>query len=119
MRPRCWFVFAAGAIALLWLLRRCDCGRRLLDEVSHCCRLRDVHGVAGRHLGYSRPGPLGHGALDCRGDLRSSVVTMYQLGLVRQAGSVTCSEAASTPQGTSESAMNAARPAGRSAPNDV
>ena len=41
---------------------------------------------------------------------RSSVVTMYQLGLVRQAGSVTCPAAASTPRGTSESAMNAARP---------
>jgi hypothetical protein len=53
------------------------------------------------------------------GIIRSSVVTMYQLGFVRQAGSVTCPAGASTAQGTCESAMNAARSAGRSAANEA
>src|SRR5882672_9990045 len=52
------------------------------------------------------------------GIIRSSVVTMYQLGLVRQAGSLTAPPRASTPHGTCESAMNAARSAGMSAAND-
>ena len=40
--------------------------------------------------------------------IRSSVVTRYQLGLARQAGSVTGPPRASTPHGTCESAMNKA-----------
>jgi hypothetical protein len=46
------------------------------------------------------------------------VATRYQLGLVRQAGSVMDPPRASTPQGTWESAMNAASSAGRSAANE-
>jgi hypothetical protein len=46
------------------------------------------------------------------GIMRSSVATRYQLGLVRQAGSVTAPLRASTPQGTCESAMNAASSGG-------
>ena len=38
----------------------------------------------------------------------SSLATRYQLGLTRQAGSVTAPLSASTPHGTGESAMNAA-----------
>src|SRR5882757_4800247 len=53
------------------------------------------------------------------GIILSSVVTRYQLGLVRQAGSVTCSPRASMPQGTCESAMNVACAAGRSPANDA
>src|SRR5712671_6655659 len=53
------------------------------------------------------------------GIILSSAVTRYQLGLVRQAGWVTCPPRASTPQGTCESAMNAARSAGRSPANDA
>src|SRR5271157_5751641 len=53
------------------------------------------------------------------GIIRSWVVTRYQLGLVRQAGSVTCPAGASRPHGTCESAMNAARSAGRSAANEA
>src|SRR5260370_37175083 len=53
------------------------------------------------------------------GIILSSVVTRYQLGLVRQAGWVTCPPRASTPQGTCESAMNAARSAGRSPANEA
>src|SRR6266702_3186323 len=52
------------------------------------------------------------------GIIRSSVATRYQLGLVRQAGSVIAPPRASTPQGTWESAMNAAYSAGRSAANE-
>src|SRR3984893_15173557 len=48
------------------------------------------------------------------GIIRSSVVTRYQLGLVRQAGSVIDTPRASKPHGTCESAMNAACSAGRS-----
>jgi hypothetical protein len=33
-----------------------------------------------------RASRLGHGALGCRGILRSSVVSMYELGLVRHQG---------------------------------
>src|SRR5260370_5793382 len=51
------------------------------------------------------------------GIILSSVVTRYQLGLARQAGSVIVPPSASTPQGTCESAMNAARSAGRSPAN--
>src|SRR5215204_6555010 len=42
------------------------------------------------------------------GIIRSSVATRYQLGLLRQAGSLTVPPSASTPHGTCESAMNAA-----------
>ena len=51
--------------------------------------------------------------------MRSSVATRYQLGLVRQAGSVIVPPRASTPQGTCESAMNAASSAGRSAAKEA
>src|SRR3954447_1127164 len=53
------------------------------------------------------------------GIILSSVVTRYQLGLGRQAGSVICPPRASTLHGTCESAMNAARSAGRSPANDA
>src|SRR6266498_467634 len=53
------------------------------------------------------------------GIIRSSVVTRYQLGLIRQAGSVIGPLRASTPHGTCESAMNAASSAGRSPANDA
>src|SRR5579859_1236889 len=53
------------------------------------------------------------------GIIRSWVVTRYQLGLARQAGSVMAPAGASTPHGTCESAMNAAWPAGRSAANEA
>src|SRR5256885_16667857 len=53
------------------------------------------------------------------GTFRSSDATRYQLGLVHQAGSVTAPARASTPQGTCESAMNAAWSAGRSPANDA
>src|SRR3954466_13982377 len=52
------------------------------------------------------------------GIIRSSLATRYQLGLVRQAGSVTAPLSASTPHGTCESAMKAASPAGTSAANE-
>src|SRR5262245_44290515 len=42
------------------------------------------------------------------GIILSSVVTRYQLGFVFQAGSVIAPARAATPQGTCESAMNAA-----------
>jgi hypothetical protein len=48
------------------------------------------------------------------GIIRSSVATRYQLGLIRQAASVIVPASAFTPQGTWESAMNAACPEGRS-----
>ena len=51
------------------------------------------------------------------GIIRSSVVTRYQLGLLRQAASVTAAAGASTLHGTCASAMNAARPSGRSPAN--
>src|SRR5947209_19563758 len=53
------------------------------------------------------------------GIILSPVVTRYQLGLVRQAGSVISPPRASTPHGTCESAMNAARSAGKSPANDA
>src|SRR6516225_1316131 len=53
------------------------------------------------------------------GIIRSSLVTRYQLGLVRQAGSVIVPAGASTFQGTCASAMNAARASGRSAANEA
>src|SRR4051794_3853436 len=53
------------------------------------------------------------------GIMRSSVATRYQLGLLRHAGSVTVPSRASTPHGTCESAMNAARSAGMSAANEA
>src|SRR5258708_21652200 len=51
------------------------------------------------------------------GIMWSSVAIRYQLGLLRQAGSVTGPARASTPHGTCEPAMNAASAAGRSAPH--
>ena len=48
------------------------------------------------------------------GIIRSSVVTRYQLGFPRHAGSLTIPLSASTPQGTCESAMKAASRAGTS-----
>ena len=75
--------------------------------------------MTGRYLDYLRPSPLGHGALGCRGIIRSSVVTMYQLGLVRQPGSVTGPPRASTSQGACYSAMNPARSVGTSAASDA
>src|SRR5258707_5137691 len=53
------------------------------------------------------------------GIIRSSVATRYQLGLLRQAGSLTAPLRASTPHGTCESAMNAASSAGTSAANEA
>src|SRR5260221_10720833 len=53
------------------------------------------------------------------GIIRSSVVTRYQLGFVRQAGSVIEPLRASTPHGTCESAMNAACSAGTSPANEA
>src|SRR6185503_20081212 len=52
------------------------------------------------------------------GIIRSSVAIRYQLGLLRQAGSLTAPLSASTPHGTCESAMKAATSAGTSAAND-
>src|SRR5215207_3841972 len=49
------------------------------------------------------------------GIIRSSVATRYQLGLLRQAGSLTAPLSASTPHGTCESAMNSASLVGMSA----
>src|SRR5690348_12427699 len=48
------------------------------------------------------------------GIILSSVTTRYQLGLIRQAASEMVPPRACTPQGTWESAMNAAWAAGRS-----
>src|SRR6202044_4137128 len=53
------------------------------------------------------------------GIIRSSLVTRYQLGFIRQEASLIVPPSASTPQGTWESAMNAACPAGRSAAKDA
>src|SRR6266478_4787906 len=53
------------------------------------------------------------------GIIRSSVVTRYQLGLVRQAGSVIDPPRASAPHGTCESAMKAACSAGTSPANEA
>jgi hypothetical protein len=47
------------------------------------------------------------------------VATMYQLGLLRQAGSVTAPSSARTPHGTWESAVNAACRADRSAAKEA
>src|SRR5215472_18179384 len=52
------------------------------------------------------------------GIMRSSPVTRYQAGLVRQAGWDTTPLRASTPQGTWESAMNSAWARGRSPAKD-
>ena len=49
----------------------------------------------------------------------SSLTTRYQLGLTRQAASVIAPPRAFTPQGTWESAMNAACPGGRSPANEA
>src|SRR4029453_8493922 len=97
-----------------WLLGSGHRGRGLFDEGGHRGWLRHKDGVAGVDLGDRGSGPLGHGALGCRGIIRSPVVTRYQLGLVRQAASVTDPPRASTPHGTCESARNAASSAGRS-----
>jgi hypothetical protein len=53
------------------------------------------------------------------GIIRSSLATRYQLGLIRQEASLIVPPSASTPQGTCESAMKAARPAGTSAANEA
>src|SRR5215468_4260726 len=53
------------------------------------------------------------------GIILSSVTTRYQLGFVRQAGSVITPLSASTPHGTWESAMNAALSGSASAANDA
>src|SRR5689334_9274539 len=53
------------------------------------------------------------------GIILSSVTTRYQLGLIRQAASVMVPPSALTPQGTWESAMNAAWAAGRSPANEA
>src|SRR5262249_43130287 len=52
-----------------------------------------------------------------RGIVLSTAATMYQLGFDRHAGLVTTPFAASTPQGTCESAMNAATSGATSAAN--
>jgi hypothetical protein len=90
----------------------------VLDQVGSRARLRDVDRVAGGLLDHRRACPLGHGSLRRRGIMRSSVATRYQLGLMRQAGSVTLPLSASTPHGTCESAMKAASSAGTSAANE-
>src|SRR3954447_7409002 len=53
------------------------------------------------------------------GIIRSSVATRYQLGLTRHAGSLIVPLSASTPHGTCESAMNAARSGLTSPANDA
>src|SRR3954452_22692175 len=53
------------------------------------------------------------------GIIRSSVAMRYQLGLLRHAGSLIVPPRASTPQGTCESAMNAACSALTSAANEA
>src|SRR4051794_8721138 len=53
------------------------------------------------------------------GIMRSSVAPRYHLGFVRHAGSVISPPRASRPQGTCESAMNAACSAGTSPANDA
>src|SRR4051794_33256580 len=53
------------------------------------------------------------------GVMWASGASTYQLGVVRQAGSVIVPFSASTPQGTCESAMNAASSAGTSAANEL
>jgi hypothetical protein len=71
----------------------------LLDEPGDDGRLGHVDSVIGGGLGDGRFGPLGHGALLVRGIMWSLVVTRYQDGLVRQAGSETASFSASAPFG--------------------
>ena len=90
-----------------------------LDERNHRVWLGHVDGVTGSGFDHFGIGSLGHEALRIRGIIRSSVATRYQLGLVRHAGSVTAPARASTPQGTWESAMNAARSGLTSAANDA
>jgi hypothetical protein len=70
--------------------------------------LGQVDDVAARGFGHRRVGAFGHGPLGGRGIIRSSVATRYRLGLIRQAASVIVPPSAFTPQGTWESAMNAA-----------
>jgi hypothetical protein len=70
------------------LLLRSDGRHGLFEEVHHGGRLRHDNGVTGRYLDHRRPSRLGHCA-GLPGIIRSSVVSMYQLGLVRQPGSVT------------------------------
>src|SRR6476620_3905522 len=53
------------------------------------------------------------------GIILSSVATRYQLGFVFQAGSRTAPSSAATPQGTCESAMNAALSASTSAAKEA
>jgi hypothetical protein len=65
------------------------------------------------------PARLDMARCDGGGIILSSVATRYQLGLTRQAGLVIDSPPAPTPQGTCESAMNAANSGLRSAPNDA
>jgi hypothetical protein len=53
------------------------------------------------------------------GIIRSSVTSRYHDGLLRQAGSVIAPASASTPQGTCESAMNAATAGATSPANEA
>jgi hypothetical protein len=79
--------------------------RGLLDEGNDGLGLGDVHGVAAGDFGDGGAGTFGHGA---SGTILSSATTRYQLGWARQAASVMVPTRASAPQGTWESAMNAA-----------
>lgn len=91
----------------------------LLDEVGHRLGPGDVDGVAAGHLDGPGADPPGHGPLRGRGIIRSSAATRCQAGLVRQAGRDTAPLRVSKPQGTWESATNAAWPAGTSAANEA
>src|SRR5262249_5563172 len=82
-------------------------------------RPRHVDGVATNDFDYGGARPLGHEALARRRDHPVLCPTGYQLGLARQGRSVTTPARAFTPHGTCESAMKAARSAGRSAAKDA
>src|ERR1700733_4860816 len=94
---------------------------RLLDHRGDGLRLGDVDRVAGARGASVTVAPVRSAIERCAGGgiIRSSPVTRYQLGLTRQAASLIVPPSASTPQGTWESAMNAASPAGRSPANDA
>ena len=97
-----------------WLLPSGHCGCSLFDEGDYRRWLRHVDGVAGGDLGHRGTGRADIERWAAGGIIRSSVVSRYQLGLARQAGSVIVPPSASTPHGTCESAMNAASSAGTS-----